>query len=98
VIHEPELLRATAALGDKLAKTDPWTAFFSEACRQAVKGKPADEALTTLQQMIDEAQFAKLRGEGPPLHEITIARRLFNEIHETWMAERLPSTARKSAA
>lgn len=79
---ELQRLAATAALrDDRLASADPWAVFFSVACRRAIEGKPAEEALNILREAIEDAQFAKLRGEGPPLHEINEARRLWLGIY-----------------
>lgn len=92
------LSRAVMALGDKIAKSDPWTAFFSVACRRAIEGKSPEDAMALLNEFVTDAQFAKLRGEGPPLDEIRAVHRLYNQIHETWVAERLPSKSRKEVA
>lgn len=74
--------RAAVALDDELARADPWTVFFSVACRRAIEGRPDDEALTILRDKIDGASLAKLRGEGPPQDEINQVRRLWLDIYE----------------
>ena len=79
--HDPELIRAAAALGDGLAKVRPQAVFFDEIAAEAIAGKSDDEALTILSSLIDEAEADKRAGYGPPTETINIVRRRWLDIY-----------------
>ncbi|MER8827195.1 hypothetical protein NKH73_13995 [Mesorhizobium sp. M0938] len=70
--------------------------FFSQQVDAAIAGKPLDEQLTALAELIQEAQRDKEAGYGPPADELRAARRRWLTLYETWAAENLPS--RRNAA
>ncbi|MGY3330084.1 hypothetical protein ACVILI_003101 [Mesorhizobium sp. USDA 4775] len=71
--------------------------FFSEHVDAAIADKPVDEQLSALATLIQDAEFAKLSGYGPPADELRTARRRWLTLYDQWAAENLPYQERKFA-
>lgn len=71
--------------------------FFSEHVDAAIADKPIGEQLSALAKLIQDAEFAKLSGYGPPADELGTARRRWLALYDQWAAENLPYHERKFA-
>lgn len=69
--------------------------FFSQKVDAAISGKPLDDQLTALADLIQDAQHAKDSGYGPPASELFAARRKWLALYDTWAADNLEIPERK---
>lgn len=74
----PELALAVASLDERHAAIG--FRWFSERVNDCL-ALPADEALTSLRALIDEADADKRDGFGPPQHDINLARRKWLDLY-----------------
>lgn len=84
-IHE--IATAAASLGDRHATPPIGFRWFSERVDDCLK-LPVEEALSSLEKLITDAEFDKQAGYGPPADDINRARRKWLDLYNrTFLGE-----------